>query len=79
MRELPLLNSFFERGELEQQLTQALRKWLAEQDLNELLVLISHQVNITALTGVYPSSGEWVIIRRSQGGAISVFGSINTD
>jgi broad specificity phosphatase PhoE len=79
VRELPILNSFFGRRELEHQQTQALRKWLAEQHLNEPLVLVSHQVNITALTGIYPASGEMVIIRRSEDGAISVIGTIKTD
>lgn len=79
VQELPILNSFFERSEREQQQTRALRKWLAEQHLNEPLVLISHQVNITALTGVYPASGELVVIRRSKSGAISVIGSTKTD
>ncbi len=79
VQELPILNSFFERSEREQQQTRALRKWLAEQHLNEPLVLISHQVNITALTGVYPASGELVVIRRSKSGAISVVGSTKTD
>jgi phosphohistidine phosphatase SixA len=79
VQELPILNSFFERSEREKQQTRALRKWLAEQHLNEPLVLISHQVNITALTGVYPASGELVVIRRSKSGAISVVGSTKTD
>jgi len=26
------------------------------------LVLVSHQVNITALTGIYPASGEGLIL-----------------
>jgi phosphohistidine phosphatase SixA len=79
VQELPILNSFFERSEREQEQTQALRKWLAEQHLNEPLVLISHQVNITALTGVYPASGELIVIRMSKSGAISVVGTTKTD
>jgi hypothetical protein len=41
-------------------------------------VLVSHQVNITALTGYSPASGEIVFLRRSNDGSISVIGSIQT-
>jgi hypothetical protein len=40
-------------------------------------VVISHQVNITALTGIYPSSGEGVIIRPSPfGTSLSLIGRV---
>jgi hypothetical protein len=42
-------------------------------------VLVTHQVNITALTGVYPASGELVIIRRTGDGEIVVVGSLETE
>ena len=42
-------------------------------------VLVSHQVNITALTGVYPGSGEIVVIRLGEDGEVSVEGRIGTD
>ncbi len=58
IQELPVLNSFFQRYERRDPQTQALKEWLASQDLDELLVLITHQVNITALTNVYPASGD---------------------
>ena len=79
VQELPILNSFFERSEREQQQMQALKKWLAEQALDAPMVLITHQANITALTGIYPASGELVVIRVSKRGAISVVGTIKTD
>lgn len=42
-----------------------------------VLVVISHQVNITALTGIYPSSGEGVIIRPSPfGTSLSLIGRV---
>jgi hypothetical protein len=76
---LPLLNSFFLRSERELEQTKAPRKLLAEQHFNEPLVLVSHQVNITALTGIYPASGEPIGIRMSNSGAISVVGTTKTD
>lgn len=79
VEELPALNSFFRDYERRDPQTQALKEWLVGKDLVEPLVLVTHQVNITALTNVYPASGELVIIRRSENGEISVIGTIETD
>lgn len=78
VEELPILNSFFRHPEGGDAQTRALRKWLAGQSLDRPLVLVTHQVNITALTGIYPASGELVIIRLSDDGNITVVGSIET-
>jgi phosphohistidine phosphatase SixA len=77
--ELAILNSFFQRPERRERQTRGLEEWLAGQALDGSLVLVTHQVNITALTGVFPASGELVVIRRSENGGISVVGSIQTD
>jgi len=77
--ELPILNSFYERRENQDRQTRALEAWLAGQALEKPVVLVTHQVNITALTGVFPGSGELVVIRRSADGEISVVGSLETD
>jgi phosphohistidine phosphatase SixA len=77
--ELPILNSFFQRPEGGDAQTRALRQWLAAKALDGPLVLVTHQVNITALTGVYPVSGELVIIRRTGDGEIVVVGSLETE
>jgi len=79
VQELPALNSFFRRYEREDLQTQMLVEWLAEQDLSEPLVLVTHQVNITALTETYPASGEIVIVKQSKAGEFLVVGSIETD
>jgi len=79
VEELPLLNSFFQRAELRKPQTEALNEWLAGQELLGPLVLVTHQVNISALTGVYIASGELVVIRIAENGEIEVLGSIETD
>jgi phosphohistidine phosphatase SixA len=79
VRELPLLNSFFRSDERREPQTRQLRQWISERDLSQPLVLVTHQVNITALTDVYPQSGELVIIRRDEVGELSVVGTIRTD
>jgi len=79
IEELLPLNSFFRRYERRDAQTDALRDWLAGQDLTTVHVLVTHQVNITALTGVYPASGELVVVRRGDDGQLSVLGTIETE
>jgi phosphohistidine phosphatase SixA len=79
VEELPLLNSFFQRTERRKPQTEALNAWLAGQELLGPLVLVTHQVNISALTGVYVASGELVVIRLSENRKIEVLGSIEID
>jgi hypothetical protein len=76
---LPLLNSFFtEMGQKEEQ-TSLLRQWLLEQDLARPIVLVTHQVNITALTGVYPGSGELVILQRTAENSFMALGTVKVE
>lgn len=74
VEELPVLNSFFQKYEREELQTQMLKEWLAKQDLTEPLLLVTHQVNITALTKVYPDSGEVIIVQQSKPGEFIVAG-----
>jgi len=77
--ELSALNSFFHHYGRRDTQTQSLRKWISKWNLEQPLVLVTHQVNITSLTGIYPSSGELVFVNRSKSGEISVLGSVKTD
>tara|TARA_B000000437_G_scaffold197083_1_gene158387 strand:- start:334 stop:594 length:261 start_codon:yes stop_codon:yes gene_type:complete len=76
--ELPYLNSFFNHLEREQTQTEQTKRWIQNAPLDTPTVLISHQVNITALTGYSPASGEIIFLRRSTDGSISVIGSKQT-
>jgi phosphohistidine phosphatase SixA len=75
---LPLLNSFFQQGDQRAQ-TMGIRQWLAKRDLSQPTVLVTHQVNITSLTGVYPASGEMVVARRGDKGGLKVVGTLKVD
>jgi broad specificity phosphatase PhoE len=79
VNELPILNSFYQRAERRNQQTEALKEWLTVQEFDGPLVLVTHQVNISALTGIYPASGELVVTRISEDGEIVVIGSIEAD
>lgn len=59
------LNSFFGAPASAADSTAAMRQLIAGLPPDRPAVLVSHQVNITALTGVYPRSGEMVVLRRS--------------
>jgi broad specificity phosphatase PhoE len=76
--ELPSLNSFFQNFERERSQTEQMKRWIQNAPLDTPTVLVSHQVNITALTGYSPASGEIVFLQRLSDGAILVIGSIQT-
>lgn len=76
---LPALNSFFRNYQRGDSQTRTMKAWLASQVPGQPLVLVTHQVNITALTDVYPASGELVVLRRSEDGELSVVGTLETD
>ena len=78
VQELPVLNSFFQNFERRDGQTRRLQDWIDSQSLDQPTVLVTHQVNITALTQVYPGSGEMIIVGRSAAGELSVLGSIET-
>lgn len=73
---LPPLNSFFASPESGTAQMAELRAWLADQPRQGALVLVTHQVVITALTGVVPRSGEIVVARPVAGGAFELVGRI---
>lgn len=74
VREEAALNSFFADRSTEPAQTEALHRLLAALPAEETAVLVSHQVNITALTGIYPRSGEVVILRVAEDGGIETIG-----
>ena len=76
--ELPSLNSFFKHFERKEPQTEQTMRWIQNAPLDIPTILVSHQVNITALTGYSPASGEIVFLSRSADSSISVIGSIKT-
>jgi len=70
VRELPVLGSSFAGHASDTNDATALRRWLAGQG-GQPAMLVTHQVNITALTGVYPASGE-VLLLEVVGGDVRV-------
>ena len=75
---LPALNSFFRQAERGTEQTAAVEAWIAGQSLERPIVLVTHQVNITALTGVYPRSGEVLIVAPDAAGKLTLVERIPT-
>jgi broad specificity phosphatase PhoE len=73
---LESLNSFFADGSTRAAQTAALRAWLARQGARRRVALVTHMVNITALTGESVAMGEAVIVRLGPDGAGAVLGRL---
>jgi hypothetical protein len=71
--EEPALNSFFQDRATRDSQTVAAREIVAAAD--GPVMMVTHQVNITALTGAFAASGEILVIRAREG-EIEVLGSI---
>lgn len=61
---LPPVNSFFDNREDGPRQTRETLDYLATLPPEARVVIVTHQVNITALTGVTPQSGETVVAQR---------------
>jgi hypothetical protein len=69
---LPALDSFFGEPALRGPRTAALREFLDQQGaLGPPLVLVTHQVNINAITGRGTRSGEGIVLERRPGGSLT--------
>lgn len=64
----PPANSFFSNRENADQQTAEVLAHLAGLPPDQRVLIVTHQVNITALTGIVPRSGEIVVAQRSASG-----------
>ena len=69
----PELNSFFRDSSTRDSQTRDLRELITKTD--DRLMMVTHQVNISALTGQFTQSGEVLVIRPTETG-VEVLGSI---
>ena len=74
-REDASFNSFFDDSTSQPAQTAAALNTLTRWRGPGALVVVTHQVNITALTGVVPASGEGVVVK-SKAGGIEVVGRV---
>ena len=76
VEDLPALKSFFRNQDRAGPQTAELRQFLLGLPPAETAVLVTHQVNITALTGRIPASGEVFLLEIGRDGTISVVDEI---
>ncbi len=76
---LPIVNSFFGDRAAGPEQTRALAAFIAGGEADGRTLFVTHQVNITALTGVGPASGEIVALDVGADGAVAVAGRIRID
>jgi phosphohistidine phosphatase SixA len=74
-QENPVFNSFFNDRQDEPKQPESAKALLMAWKGPGTLVVVTHQVNITALTGIYPQSGEGIVLQR-QGNQLKVVGRI---
>lgn len=71
----PEFNSYFNDRASEARQTAEARATLTAWTGPGALVVVTHQVNITALTGIVPASGEGVVVRTT-GGRLTMIGRV---
>jgi phosphohistidine phosphatase SixA len=76
VEEYPVLNSFFTDRSTAVEQTEALRRFVGSSSPAGNIFLVTHQVNITELTGVFPSSGEMVVLRPDGRGGFTLVGRL---
>jgi phosphohistidine phosphatase SixA len=72
----PALNSFFSDRSTAPQQTAAVETFLREQDTPSVTVLVTHFVNIAALTDTSISSGAMVVMRLNDQNQLEVLGQL---
>ena len=76
VQDLPDLNSFYEDRSTADAQTRGLRRFLAGLPADRTIMLVTHQVNITALTGRFVGSGEVFLLRVAPDGSVKVLDEI---
>lgn len=78
VKDEPAFNSTFSAsGAVSDAQTAQARALLSRWRGPGTLVVVTHQVNITALTGVYPASSQGVVLRPAADGSLKVVGTVS--
>ena len=80
VQELPALNSFFQKTENREPNIRALKAFVSLQAQNKkLIIMVTHQVTISALTGKYVTSGEGVLLKLDTPQSYDVVGVLGSE
>jgi len=73
----PLLNSFFQDRSTAERQTEQLRAFMLEnRETAGVTVMVTHQVNITAISDIVPQSGAAVVLRASDTDPLEFVGQL---
>jgi phosphohistidine phosphatase SixA len=75
--DLPALNSFFGHHDRREPQTRQLKEWITSMQDERPYILVTHQVNISALLGRGAGSGEIMFVSRTGNGEFRIEGSVN--
>jgi phosphohistidine phosphatase SixA len=75
VQESAMFSSFFNERQQEPQVTASAKAILLDWKGPGHLVVVTHQVNITAITSIFPQSGEGIVLHR-QGNQLKVVGRV---
>jgi phosphohistidine phosphatase SixA len=82
-RDWPALNSFLrQRDNEETQKNEVLKRIAMQKPGDKPLVLVTHQLIVTAVTGIFPQSGEVVVVAPARVGGkpgVRIIGSVRPD
>ena len=71
------LNSFFNASNRESGQTAEFRRFiLNNRNTQGTTIMVTHQVNITGLTGIVPQAGESVVLKANKQGQLEVVGRL---
>ena len=75
---LPALNSFFESPQDREPNLSALRKFIQNKSKpGELIIMVTHQVTISGITGNWTDSGHGKLVRPGNDGKIKLLGELD--
>ena len=71
------LNSFFNASNRDVGQTASVRRFiLNNRNIPGVTIMVTHQVNITGLTGIVPQAGESVVLKANKQGQLEVVGRL---
>jgi phosphohistidine phosphatase SixA len=76
VEDLPALNSFFQNRSTRDRQTADVKAFLETLPEGERVMMVTHQVNISALAGRPTASGQILVLKRRYDGSIEVLGDI---
>ena len=76
VEDLPALNSFFQDRSTRERQTSEVKAVLENLPKTERVMLVTHQVNISALTGRPTASGQVLVLKQLPDGSVEVLGDI---